>query len=80
MHEDVIDLWGDIGSVDYWRGLQVHKGSNFVPFESVYVPFSERWPQPGFIGKGYYDSAVRVLVVGQNPRASNNPASNQGDK
>lgn len=80
MQEEVIDLWGDIGSEDYWRDLPVHKNRTSVPFESVYVPFRERWPQPGFIGKGYYDSAVRVLVVGQNPRASNNPASNRGDK
>ena len=80
MHEEVIDLWGDIGSENYWCDLPVHKGSSSVPFESIYIPFRERWPQPGFIGKEYCDSAARVLVVGQNPRASNNPASNRGDR
>ena len=79
MNRDVIELWGDIGSENYWHDLPVYKSNSPVPFESVYVPFSERWPQPGFIGERHFDSAVRVLVIGQNPRASNNPQSMRGD-
>lgn len=80
MNRRIIDLWADIGSEEYWRDLPVWKGGTSVPFESVYVPFNDRWPQPGFIGKGYFDSDVRVLVVGQNPRASNTSESAQGDQ
>ncbi len=80
MNRDVIDVWGDVGSSAYWRDLRVEKGRSVVPFEHVYVPLRKRWPQPGFIGEGYFDSNVRILVVGQNPRASNNAASIRGDK
>ena len=80
MNEYILELWGEIGSKDYWRDLPVHKNRSRVSFESVYVPFSERWPQPRFIGKGYFDSKVRVLVIGQNPRASNNPGAIRGDE
>ena len=80
MHENVIDLWGDIGSEGYWDDLPVYRGNLPVPKESVYVPFDERWPQPGFIGRGYLDANVRVLVVGQNPRATNRPESVRGDE
>ena len=80
MNWDVIDLWANIGSEDHWCDLPVRKNNCPAPFDSVYVPFRKRWPQPGFIGKGYFDSAVRVLVIGQNPRASNNRSSKGGDE
>ena len=80
MNEDVVELWAKIGSEDYWRDLPVHKNRSPVSFECVYVPFVKRWPQPGFIGKRYFDSTVRVLVIGQNPRASNNYESKRGDE
>ena len=79
MNRDVIERWGELGSKDYWHDLPVFRSNSPVPFESVYVPFSERWPQPGFIGERYFDSPVKVLVIGQNPRASNNPSSMRGD-
>ena len=80
MNKDVVDLWGKIGSKQYWCDLPVHKSRSRISFECVYVPFRERWPQPGFIGKRYFNSKVRVLVIGQNPRASNNPGSIHGDE
>lgn len=45
----------------------------------VFIPFSERWPQPGFIGSHYFDSDSRVVVMGQNPRASNTKTTKEGD-
>ena len=56
----IIDLWADIGSKQYWSDFM---GRN----DSVFVPFERRWPQPGFIGKYYFDSSRRVVVMGQNP-------------
>ena len=64
MNKAIIDLWADIGSEDYWGDLLVRS-------PGVFVPFDERWPQPGFIGERYFDSTLRVTVLAQNPRASN---------
>ena len=72
MKQGVIDLWADIGSEVYWNDL-------IVKNPGVFVPFSERWPQPGFIGNHYFDSDSRVVVMGQNPRASNTTTTVEAD-
>ena len=73
MDPAIVELWADIGSEKYWDALQ-HKTYNknqLVPFDEIYVPFGERRPQPGFIGNRYFDSPIRVAVVGQNPGRPN---------
>ena len=73
MNKAIIDLWADIGSKDYWNDLLDRNAG-------VFVPFDERWPQPGFIGERYLDSPYpRIIMVGQNPRASNNARAKDGD-
>ena len=72
MEQGIIDLWADIGSEPYWNDL-IDSNS------SVFVPFSERWPQPGFIGSRYFDQTTNVVVIGQNPRASNTARANDSD-
>ena len=72
MEKSIVDLWADIGSEDYWDDL-ISRSSN------VFVPFEERWPQPGFIGRDYFDSPNPVLVMGQNPRASNTSRAREAD-
>ena len=72
MKREIIDLWADIGSEVYWSDL-LGKSHN------VFIPFSERWPQPGFIGSDYFDSESRVVVMGQNPRASNTATTVEAD-
>ena len=73
MQQGIRDLWADIGSQDYWNDLVVKN-------PSVFVAFSERWSQPGFIGNHYFDSDSRVVVMGQNPRASNTATTVEADK
>ena len=58
----IVNLWAGIGSEDYWRDL-VRRHSN------IFVPFTDRWPQPGYIGRHYFKQTKRILVMGQNPRA-----------
>ena len=43
------------------------------------MPFNSRWPQPGFVGKKYFNNANRVVVLGQNPRASNTSKASDSD-
>ena len=62
MNKQIVNLWADIGSDSYWKNV-MKEGAH------VFVPFKSRWPQPGFIGGGYFDSPKRVVVMGQNPRA-----------
>ena len=72
MKQGIIDLWADIGS-------EVYRNDLIVKNPGVFVPFGERWPQPGFIGSHYFDSDSRVVVMGQNPRASNTPTTKRAD-
>ncbi|MCE2458458.1 MAG: hypothetical protein J4G14_11695 [Dehalococcoidia bacterium] len=72
MQREIIDLWADIGSEGYWSDLLAKN-------PGIFVPFSERWPQPGFIGSHYFDSDSRVVVLGQNPRASNTVTTAEAD-
>ncbi len=72
MKREIINLWAKIGSEGYWSDLLAKN-------PSVFVPFSERWPQPGFIGSRYFVSDSRVVVMGQNPRASNTTTTAQAD-
>ena len=72
MEQEIIDLWANIGPEGYWSDLLVKN-------PGVFVPFSERWPQPGFIGGHYFDSDSRVVVMGQNPRASNTSTTKEAD-
>ena len=62
MNKRIVNLWADIGSDSYWKDV-MKEGAH------VFVPFKSRWPQPGFIGNGYFSSPKRVIVMGQNPRA-----------
>ena len=62
MNKRIVNLWADIGSDSYWKNV-MKEGAH------VFVPFKSRWPQPGFIGSGYFNSPKRVVVMGQNPRA-----------
>lgn len=71
MNQQVIELWADIGSADTWADL--------VGRSSVFVPFADRWPQPGFVGARYFDQDNRIVVMGQNPRASNTPRASASD-
>ena len=72
MRQSVIDLWADISSESYWNDL-VESNS------CVFVPLDERWPQPGFIGSRYFDQTTKVVVLGQNPRASNTARASDAD-
>ena len=72
MDRRIIDLWADIGSKRHWDDLLSRE-------LGVFVPFDERWPQPGFIGESYFEETNRVLVMGQNPRASNTKRANESD-
>lgn len=56
MDKRIVELWADIGSEDYWDDFMKRNGRDFVLFE-------ERWPQPGFIGRYYFDMPKRVLVA-----------------
>ena len=66
MNRQIIDLWAKIGSEDYWQRFM--KNNNR---KGIFVPFEERWPQPGFIGRNYFDMPRRIVVMGQNPNAPN---------
>ena len=74
MDPAIVELWADIGSEEYWEDLPKYMGRSKVEvdFEDIYIPFDERWPQPGFIGKRYFKlpKRKRIVVIGQNPRAS----------
>jgi hypothetical protein len=72
MHKTLIDLWADIGSEDHWLDL--------IANSQGFVPFDERWPQPGFVGNQYLDSPRRVIVMGQNPRGSNTSRASTSDR
>ncbi len=72
MNKRIVNLWADIGSDSYWKNV-MKEGAH------VFVPFKSRWPQPGFIGDGYFDSPKRVVVMGQNPRASNTASASYAD-
>lgn len=72
MNNAIIALWADIGSEDYWEDLVAEN-------PGVFVPFNERWPQPGFIGNKYLGSVRRVVVMGQNPRALNTGRATEAD-
>ena len=72
MNKAITDLWADIGTEDYWDDL-------FVRSPRVFVPFEERWPQPGFIGENYFDLTPQVVVLAQNPRASNTATASNAD-
>lgn len=73
MNQEIINLWADIGSEDYWRGV--------LPDASqIFVSFQERWPQPGFVGHKYLESQNRIMVMGQNPRARNTIQASDSDK
>lgn len=73
MNKAIVDLWAQIGSESYWADL-------LKRFPGDFVPFAERWPQPGFIGDDYFESPQRVVLMGQNPRASNTAAASAGDQ
>lgn len=73
MNKTIVNLWADIGSEGYWNDLLDQNPGVFCPFE-------QRWPQPGFIGRKYLRSARRVVVLGQNPRASNTSSTVDADK
>ena len=78
MDKRIIDIWADVGSEDYWDDLQVYKfkgrRKDEADFEDIYIPFDERWPQPGFIGKRYFKlpKRKRIAVIGQNPGVPTN--------
>ncbi|MCY4578852.1 MAG: hypothetical protein OXD31_07370 [Chloroflexi bacterium] len=73
MDKGIIELWADIGSEEYWKDLPRFKSGQEVPFSEIYIPFRDRWPQPGFIGKSYFKlpKRKRVVVIAQNPRSYN---------
>ena len=73
MDEIIVDLWANIGCATYWSDLLY---SN--PW--VFCPFDHRWPQPGFVGGGYHESSQRVVVLAQNPRASNTRRAEASDR
>ena len=72
MNKRIVNLWADIGSDSYWKDVMEEGIHVFVPFES-------RWPQPGFIGHDYFDMPKKVVVMGQNPRASNTARATSAD-
>ena len=72
MDKPIIDIWADIGTEDYWTDL-------LSKYPEVFVPFKERWPQPGYIGSNYRSSDWRVVVMGQNPRAHNTSKAVEAD-
>ena len=88
MDKRIIDLWADIGSKKYWRGFLIRNDRRFVTTrlssppvftEHRFVPFKKRWPQPGFVGEEYFASPTKTVVMGQNPRATNNPIDQVSD-
>jgi hypothetical protein len=73
VNQTIIDLWAEIGSEAYWADL-------VTEFPHDIVPFKDRWPQPGFVGGHYLDSPRRIVVMGQNPRASNTVLASDSDR
>jgi hypothetical protein len=67
----IVELWATIGSQRSWHDLMSNTGL---------VRFDDRWPQPGFVGAHYFDSEHRVVVMGQNPRASNTTTASASDR
>ena len=80
MDKGIVELWADIGSIEYWTDLLVYKGNSIVPFEKIYHPLKKRWPQPGFVGRDYFDSSNRVVVMGQNPGVPNKQRGLEDDQ
>ena len=70
MDQNLIEMWADIGSEPYWEALVDPR---------IFVPFEERWPQPGFVGSRYFNSSTRVVLMGQNPRASKTQRASYAD-
>jgi len=56
MNQAIIDLWAEIGSLAYWPDFTAEFGHDLVPFK-------DRWPQPGYVGNRYFESALRVVVM-----------------
>ncbi|MBI4339709.1 MAG: hypothetical protein HY680_07115 [Chloroflexi bacterium] len=75
MENAIVNLWADIGADAYWDSFLKRAKARME-----FVPFSQRWPQPGFVGSQYYGASTRVVVMGQNPRASNTTAATDADK
>ena len=73
MDQSLVKLWAGIGSEAYSEDFRSHRPTTFVPFE-------ERWPQPGFVGPRYLRSSRRILVVGQNLRARTMQRASGADK
>lgn len=73
MRQDLVALWADIGSATYWEDIVART-------RGVFVPFEQRWPQPGFVGSQYFTSSPRVVVMGQNPRARNTESAASSDE
>ena len=84
MDPAIVELWADIGSREYWEDLPTYKGRSKVEvkFEDIYIPFDERWPQPGFIGKRYFKlpKRKRIVVIGQNPGVPTNQQNLDDDE
>ncbi len=68
------DLWADIGSKEYWASILEKWAKNQVPLRDL-IPFKDRWPQPGYIGRNYFSLSKRIVIMGQNPSA-NDPGEN----
>ncbi len=68
--ERLVGIWGDIGDEKYWSDPAFRR--------SPFVPFQDRWPQPGYVGREYSEGG-RIVLIGQNPRASNKACSDPGD-
>ncbi len=56
----IVQLWSEVSDPESWSRA-------FENWGGLLTPFGPRYPQPGFIGKGYFKSTCRILVMGINP-------------
>ena len=60
LDDRIIKLWSKIADPNSWE-------TAFDKWEDLLTPFDPRYPQPGFIGKGYFRNPCRILIMGINP-------------
>ena len=58
--DEIVRLWSRVSNPLSWR----HARSKFG---DLLARFNPRYPQPGYIGKGYFESTSKVLLMGINP-------------
>ena len=61
----IIELWSSIPRKKGWEPA-------FDKWNDLLTPFNPRYPQPGFVGRNYFKSNSRIVVMGINPGLGKN--------